>query len=30
MSEWIKPAGAIALLLTIVIAIWVTVALLAT
>jgi hypothetical protein len=29
MSEWIKPAGAIALLLTIVIAIWVTVALLA-
>ncbi len=30
MSEWLKPAGAIALLLTIVIAIWVTVAILAT
>jgi hypothetical protein len=30
MSEWIKPAGAIALLLTIVIAIWVAVAILAT
>jgi hypothetical protein len=29
MSEWLKPAGAIALLLTIVIAIWVTVAILA-
>ena len=29
MSEWIKPAGAIALLLTIVVAIWVTVAILA-
>jgi hypothetical protein len=30
MSEWIKPAGAIALLLAIVVAIWVTVAILAT
>ena len=30
MSEWLKPVGAIALLLTIVIAIWVTVAILAT
>ena len=29
MSEWLKPAGAIALLLTIVIAIWATVAILA-
>jgi hypothetical protein len=29
MSEWLKPAGAIALLLAIVIAIWVTVAILA-
>jgi hypothetical protein len=29
VSEWIKPAGAIALLLTIVVAVWVAVAILA-
>lgn len=29
MSEWLKPAGAIALLLTIVVGVWVTVAILA-
>jgi hypothetical protein len=29
VSEWIKPVGAIALLLTIVIVLWVTVAILA-
>ena len=29
MSEWLKPVGAIALLLAIVIAVWVTVAILA-
>ena len=29
MSEWLKPAGAIALLLTIVVGIWVAVAILA-